>query len=334
MNLVYLVLGAVLLVAVVVDLLWTTVWVEGGAGPLTSRLMTWTWRLLRKIGTRNSLVLSLAGPIVFIASLMMWILLLWGGWTLLFASAEGALIDTLDRGSISWFDQIYFTGYTLFTLGTGDFVPRDGVWQIATALTTGSGLLFVTLSVTYVLSVLGAVTQKRAFASNVTGLGTRGEDIVQASWNGEEFHGLELMLNSFTSQLNTLTSNHKAYPVLHYFYSRHPEQASVVGIVVLDEALTILKFGVPERDRPSNVILTNARSSVQGYLETLRSSFIEPAGSPPPSPDLDTIRDNGVSTVSNEEFASSLEDLGERRRTLLGLVESDARQWPSRNDNQ
>ncbi|WP_227352803.1 potassium channel family protein [Haladaptatus salinisoli] len=332
MNLVHFLLGIVLLTTAIVDLLWTTVWVEGGAGPLTSRLMAWSWRSARGLGNRNSWVLSLTGPFIFIAGLTAWILLLWGGWTLIFASAESALIDTLSRGPISWFDLVYFTGYTFFTLGTGDFVPHDGIWQLATTLASGSGLLFVTLSVTYVLSVLDAVTQKRAFASSVTGLGMQSEDLVQASWNGEEFGGLELTLNTLTSQLNTLTTNHKAYPILHYFYSRQPEQASAIGITVLDGALTILRFGVPEQNQPSEMILTNARASVQSYLNTLDSAFIEPAEQSPPSPDLDAIHEVGVPTLSDKEFATSLTELDERRRMLLGLVESDAREWPSKGD--
>ncbi|WP_281246994.1 hypothetical protein [Natrinema salaciae] len=39
MTLGYLALGVIVLVGTVVDVLWTTLWVEGGAGPLTSRLM-------------------------------------------------------------------------------------------------------------------------------------------------------------------------------------------------------------------------------------------------------------------------------------------------------
>ncbi len=135
-----------------------------------------------------------------------------------------------------------------------------------------------------------------------------------------------------TDRLNTLTSNHKAYPILHYFYSRQPEQASVISIAVLDGALTILRFGVAEQDRPSDLIIRNARVSVQSYLNTLHSAFIEPAEHAPSSPNLDIIREAGVPTVSDEEFGASLAQLDERRRMLLGLVESDARQWPSQDN--
>lgn len=144
-------------------------------------------------------------------TLATWIVLLWAGWTLVFASAENVLVDTLDRGYVSWSDRLYFTGYTIFTLGIGDFAPRTGRWQLVTILATGSGMLFVTLSVTYTLSVLDAVTQKRAFASNVSGFGAHAEEIVRTSWAGEEFRGLEIPLNTFTTQLATLTENHKVY---------------------------------------------------------------------------------------------------------------------------
>lgn len=332
MNLAYLTLGVLILAAVVVDLLWTTLWVEGGAGPLTSRLMAGTWRTVRRFGGGNPRVRSLSGPLILAVGLATWIAMLWGGWTFVFAAPENAIVDTVDGGHVSWSDRLYFTGYVMFTLGNGDFAPTEGIPQVATVLTTASGMLFVTMSVTYVLSVLDAVTQKRAFASGVTGLGTRGESVVRTAWDGEEFRGLDLVLNTYVSQLNTLTANHKAYPILHYFHSERRERAPATSIAVLDDVLTILAFGVPEPDRPSDAIVSNARSSVTSYLETLRAAFIQPTDRAPPPPDLASLREAGVPTTSDGEFAAAIEQLDERRRTMLGLVESDARRWPSEGD--
>ncbi|AQL41315.1 hypothetical protein BV210_00665 [Halorientalis sp. IM1011] len=324
--------GVFILTGVVVDLLWTTLWVEGGAGPLTALLMATTWRLVRQFEGDNSRVHSLAGPIILTLSLATWIVLLWGGWVFVFSSGESSIIDTLHRGPLTWPDLIYFSGYTIFTLGNGDFVPRGGVWQILTGVATASGMLFVTLSVTYVLNVLSAVTQKRSFASGVSGLGASGTEILLTSWTGDEFEGLELPLHTYTTQLNTLTSNHKAYPILHYFHSDHPGQSPVVSVSILDETLSLLQFGLSERSHPSDTILRNARSSVENYLETLQSEFVEPADRSPPPPDLDTLRATGVPVVSDDAFSESLDELAQRRRTLLGLVESDEREWPSQND--
>lgn len=41
-------------------------------------------------------------------------------------------------------DRLYFTGYTVFTLGNGDFKPGSGIWQIATGAAAGTGLFLVT----------------------------------------------------------------------------------------------------------------------------------------------------------------------------------------------
>ncbi len=278
-------------------------------------------------------MLSLSGPLILGIGLVAWMALIWAGWTFIFAGAGDAIVDTRNAGPISWSERLYFTGYSIFTLGNGDFAPRDGVWQIATVLATASGMLLVTLSVTYILSVLDAVTQKRSFASGVSGLGARSEAIVRTGWNGEEFRSLELPLNSFVSQLNTLTANHKAYPVIHYFHSEQRDRAPAASIAVLDEALTLLTFGVPARDRPNEAILKNARASVGSYLDTLSNAFIRPANRTPSPPELASLRDAGIPTVPDEEFAASLDELDGRRRRLLGLVESDSRRWPSRDEN-
>lgn len=328
MSLVYLVSGGLLLVIVSVDILWTTLWVQGGAGPLTSRLMSQMWKLMRKVIGHRQRLLTVSGPVILVTSLVVWLGLLWGGWTLVFAAGERALVDTRNTGPISWWGRLYFTGYSIFTLGNGDFSPLGGVWQFATVIATASGMFFVTLIVTYILSVLGAVTQKRAFASSVSGLGKQSDEILLTSWDGEDFQGLELQLSELSSELDTLTANHKAYPILHYFYSAQPKNAPAVGIVVLDEMLTILRFGIPEHD---TIIVRSARSSVEDYLKTLRDAFIDPADQSPAHPELSPFREAGIPTVADEEFIDSVADLKKRRRQLLGLIESDVREWPNRD---
>lgn len=324
----YVVLGVAVLVLVVIDLLWTTLWVEGGAGPLTGRLMAWEWMGIRTVGDSYPPIRSLSGPLILVSSLSMWIVLLWVGWTLVFAGVPSPIIDTVDGGPISWLDRAYFTGYTIFTLGNGDFAPQDGLWQMATVLTTASGMLFVTLIVTYILSVLDAVTQKRAFATGVSGLGTGSDEIIQECWTADGFEGLAFPLDTLTEQLTMLASNHKAYPLLHYFHTPEASKAPTRSVAVLDETLLILRFGIPEQDRPGTALLTNGRASVDTYLDVLGTGFIEPADRTPPPPDLGAIRAAGVPTLSDDAFEAAVAELEPRRRLLLGLVEADAGQWP------
>ncbi len=136
MNVALLAIGTILLLLATVDLLWTTLWVDGGSGPLSARLTTGLWRGIRKASGIHSRTLSLAGPVVMVATLLAWVVLLWAGWTLLFAGGDTALLGTRDREPATWAGRIYYVAYSMFTMGNGDYSPQGGWWQIATALTT------------------------------------------------------------------------------------------------------------------------------------------------------------------------------------------------------
>ncbi|SDR31831.1 potassium channel family protein [Natronobacterium texcoconense] len=334
----FLVAGIVTLAAVIVDIIWTTLWVDGGSGPLSGRLTTTVWRLLRRIRRNDSRALSLAGPLILVLTLAMWIALLWIGWTLLFAGGTVALVSVHTGEPADWSGYLYYVAYTMFTNGNGDYTPTSPTWEIASSFTTATGMAFVTLGVSYVLSVLGSVAEKRAFASDVTGLGERSEAFVRASWNenageaNEPFRGLELPLESMATQLSLLAEQHKSYPILHYYHSESGDEASALAVPILDEALTLYRHGVPADEQVEPTLVETARASTDSYLETLDAAFIEPADEVPPKPDLERLREEGIPTVSDAEFGDELEDLSERRRKLLGIVRADAWEWPPVGD--
>ena len=261
MQWLYLTFGIVTLVVVVVDIIWTTLWVDGGSGPLSGRLTTGVWRLLRTVAGSGSRTLGLAGPLILALTLAMWIALLWGGWTLTFAGGDEALVSTHTGEPADWSGHLYYVAYTMFTNGNGDYTPTSSTWELASSLTTASGMAFVTLGVSYVLTVLGAVSTKRSFASDVTGIGEDSEAFVRRSWNGEEFEGLEFPVESMATQLSQLAEQHKAYPILHYYHSEQGDRASAMAVPIFDEALMLFQHGVAPADRPDSVVLDRARSS-------------------------------------------------------------------------
>ncbi|UPV76701.1 potassium channel family protein (plasmid) [Halorussus limi] len=322
----YLLVGVGLLIVGIIDLLWTILWTNGGAGPLTSPLMKGTWRGLKPLGDSNSRVLSLAGPIVISLTLAMWVLLIWAGWTLLFASDANALNYTRGPEPVSWVGRGYFVAYTMFTMGNGDFSPASPLWQTVTALTNASGMVLITLGVSYVTSVLRGVVNKQSFASSVMGVGETAESFVQTGWDGDDLQQHDLPVESFASSLSTLAAQHKAYPVLHYYRSERRQHAAPVAVAVFDDAVTILRDGIDADHRPNELILETAQSGVQDYIRTAMSP---PADRTPPSVDLDRLRDAGISTVSDEEFDEKLSNRADQRRQLFGVVEEQEWQWPS-----
>ncbi|MGD6802755.1 potassium channel family protein [Rossellomorea vietnamensis] len=329
MNELYLILGISVLFLVAVDLLWTTIWVDGGGGPLSRRMGKMCWFILRRISNKHFNMLRLAGPMVLSLTLITWILLLWIGWTLVFTADAGSILLTPDMTPVtSWMERVYYVGFTLFTLGIGDYIPEKGVWQLVTTLATGSGMLFITLSVSYVVSVLTGVVQKRSFAKNVTGQGGNWVTVLKQSWNGKDYHSIDLLLKDLSSQLSILTQQHKAYPILHYYHSEKNSESSAVALAILDEALTVYEFGVEEEYKPNRVWLKEARSSVDDYLETLHKVFFKPAVNTPPPINLEPLRDEGLPLKSTPEFNIAVSNLMKRRERLLGLVKADAQQWP------
>ena len=91
---------------------------------------------------------------------------------------EGAVVCSTTKHPAEWPETIYFVGYTLTTLGTGDFVPSGTWWDLLSVLATFSGLALVTLSITYAIPVIQAVAQKRTLACKF------------ALWGGAAFQSL------------------------------------------------------------------------------------------------------------------------------------------------
>lgn len=328
MNYFYLAFGIALVSLALIDALWTTLWVDGSGGPVSSRVTTWIWRpILAVNGRKRHHALSFFGPLILFLIVVMWVVLLWAGWVFIFASVEQALMNTRDHTPADWAGRIYFVAYTMFTMGNGDLSPEGDVWQIVTALTNGSGMFLVTLAITYLLSVISAAVRKRAFATQITGLGQTAEDFVIAGWDGNDLRSFDLALNSLSSELAMLSEQYLAYPILQYYHAAKASKSPVLAIAALSDALMILRYGVDENVRPNPVSLRSAHSAVESFIEAMPSSFVHAAPEPPPLPQLDKIRKEGIPAVDDETFRCAIKGMEERRRKLLGLVRNDGWNW-------
>ena len=323
MNVFLFLLGLALLATVIVDTLWTILWTDGKAGPLNKRLTAliwWFFRVLVPSGRHR--LLSLNGPTVIIVSLLSWAALLWFGWTFVFASSPDALLSTLTKTYPDFWARFYFVGYTIFTLGNGDFSPQGHGWQIATALATASGMMLVTLALSYLTSVISAIADKRMLASGISNLGDSSEAFVLTLWDGDGFAAAPTVLTPLTSSLGKVTEQHLAFPVLHYYHSSNPKTSTPATVKLFDEALLLLAHGVAESHRPPKAILTSAHNAVSSYLRIIQN-FASEADAPPPTPDLERLREAGIPTVSPAEFEAAVQARRDRRRLLEGILEHE-----------
>ncbi len=181
-------------------------------------------------------ILQVLGVVITLTVIFTWIVLLLAGWFLIF-NAPAAVVDATTGEPADGWSRLYFTGYTMFTLGIGDYVPGASFWQVAAVVATATGLSQVTLVVTYLLSVTSSVTQRRM----VSALGSSPTDILHRAWNGAEFDGLDTALQLLSGDVSELAQRHLAFPVLHYFHSPERQTAVAPNIAVMDELLTILE---------------------------------------------------------------------------------------------
>lgn len=322
------VLGGALVALALLDALWTTLWVDGSAGPVTGRVTTWLWRAALRVLRGRHTALSAMGPVVLVATVVQWIALLWVGWTLLFAADDGALLSTSGPGTADWTGRLWFVGYTLFTVGNGDFRPPDGGWQVAAGLVAVTGMTTVTLAVTYLLSVVQAVVGKRAFADQVHGLGSTSEQFVVSGWNGEDLHAMDRQLTGLASQLARLTEQYLSYPVLQYYHAADVGKSPVKAAAVLDDACLLMQHGVVPEQRPDPAALRSARTAVASFLaDAMTASSIDPADRAPVPPRLAALREHGIATVADEVFTAVVRGQEDRRRAHLGLVRGDGWTW-------
>lgn len=325
MNWFVLVAGVVVLAVLMFDLVRTTLMVDAAAGPLTRTFTRASWALGRRFGSHQ--FLRNWGLIIVLAALAMWLVMLLVGWTLIFSASTTSVVTSTGERPVGFWQHAYYSGYTVLTLGNGEYKPNGAAWQMLAVVAVGSGLSVATLGITYLVPVTSAAVGKRQLASLISSLGPRADATLLRAWDGSSFQLLVPHLHSLTAPIAQLRQQHLAYPVLHYFHGRDRSNSAPVMIAQLDELLTLLDDGVAPGVRLPEFTLTPLYDVVTDFLDTLQSAFIAPADEPPPPPSLDRLRSAGIPVVDDEDFRAKVSARATRRRLLLGMIQTDGWVW-------
>ena len=215
-----LVVGALLLAVVGYDAIATTLSAGAAAGPVTSRIGAGWWRLARNLArTPGSPVVSSSGPIVILLTIAVWLAMLWGGWMLIFSADPDAVLSSSTRTPASAWSRVYYSAFTVFTLGVGDYIPNGQLWEVLTGVAVLTGLGLTTLAITYLVPVVSAVVARRVQASTIAGMGPSPQEIVSSAYRDNRFDYLDHRLQTLSDQILETAERHLSYPVLHYFHS-------------------------------------------------------------------------------------------------------------------
>lgn len=325
MSAVVIVVGLALVVLAISDLFSTTLSVTSVNGIVSGRVADFVWRRVLRLRLSHP-ALRMTGMSIVVGLIATWALAIWIGWTLVFIGAGDAVVESSTRAPASISDRAFFAGYLVSTLGNGDFTADGTVWQLTAVLASLSGLIAVTLAVTFLVPVAQGVVHRRQLATTIYTLGETPRALLERSWNGSDFSMLGTFLPSLLSEIHLLTQRHMAYPVLHYFHSVDRHAAVAPMLAVLDESLLLLRRGARNPGIDA-LTLDASRASVDELLRLLEQAFVYPAAAAPPGPELAWLRKIGAETVDATEFAHLLESESPRRRVLHGFVEADGWSW-------
>lgn len=114
--------GTLVLLATVADALLTTVRAGRAAGPMTERLADLLWRLALRLRSRHGPPAG-TGPAITFAAVTVWVVLLVGGWFLIFSASPGAVVDSKGTPADSW-ARLYFTASRFRRSETATIGPR------------------------------------------------------------------------------------------------------------------------------------------------------------------------------------------------------------------
>jgi hypothetical protein len=80
-------------------------------------------------------------------------------------------------------NKIFYTGYTLSTLGLGDMEPEGNFWDIL--ILSFTGLILISIAITYLIPVVSAEIAKRKISVTINTIGGSVEEMLLNYWDGK-----------------------------------------------------------------------------------------------------------------------------------------------------
>lgn len=263
-----------------------------------------------------------AGPCITLALIFLWFGLSWLGWSLIYLASEGSVVSSSDHLPAQMFEIVYFVGFTLTTLGTGDFVPNGTLWELMSVVTAFNGLVLVTLSITYAIPVIQATAEKRALSNQFAVWGNNAKLVLQHIESDRSYTSLPGYLKTVSTEILLVAQNHLAYPILHYFHSPTEKASFALQVSVLDEVLRNLPDEAFEKQAELYVLVPNCTKAISEFLTTLSSVHIKAANNEPPA-----LRCASANIAYRLVEQHSTISVTERRKLLKALVEENGWSW-------
>lgn len=260
---IYTAAGFVLLALIIFDIYATVLHSSARYGPVGESLNRSVWRLTRAAAFKLSRanrhrLLNMVGPLLLPLLIAVYVVLLVTAYALVYyPHVPSGFTFSVAHPDPGWVDAFYFSGVTLTTVGYGDVVPRITPLRFLALLEAASGLVVISLAITYMLTVYTALERKRAVAVSLYHQAGQGADVagfIAHHFVEGRFYGLRDALRTVTRDLQGLLESHIDHPVIHYFHPVEVYKGTPRVLFLLLEACAVIRAAL---DREENKDLRN-----------------------------------------------------------------------------
>ena len=285
--------GVMLCLLALADVYVVVLYARSDLGLVGSRFSRLLWGVFRAAARRlsegpRSRLLTFAGPTLMASLIITWVGLLLLGFALIAWPALGDEVrKTSGQTPTDFATALYYSGYTLATLGFGDIVPQTAGYRVLAVLEAALGFGVLTLSLTYLMSVYSALVRRNTLALALYHRSGRTSDaaelLARVGDGTGDFSRLTDRVADLNALLHDLYESHHSYFTLHYFHFREPfyGMANMVGSMA---DLASLARTALDADRNRGVgesaAVTETLSGSTYMLERLSAVFLPAAFRP------------------------------------------------------
>ncbi|HVS70695.1 MAG TPA: potassium channel family protein [Phycisphaerae bacterium] len=258
---------------------------------------TWrVWRagasLLRPGRTREAL-LSTFGPLSLLGLFANWILWLIFGFAFLNDGVGTALSGALHH---NFYDYLYLSGTTFFTLGYGDVTPAQGFGRTLSVFESGMGFGFLAAVIGYLPVLYQAYSAREVVISQMDARAssppTAGEILLRLA-RARRLADNDDLLALWERWAAELLESQLSFPVLSFYRSQHDNQSWLALLAVILDTCAILLAEAGDRDLyQAELTFAMARHAAVDLTLILRTPTRAPAKDRLSADDLAWLREN------------------------------------------
>lgn len=282
--------GALLLLLLATDVFQTAFHAEGRGGPIHRKQNRLIWNAVRwaaTVGGRTRpQLLSIGGPVIAIATIATWSILLLAGFSLIYLPYVLDFHFSPGQPGSAIVEAFYYSGIIAATVGQGDVVAPGSTLRMLTILEAVSGYALVTVAVTYVLAVYRELIDSQALASAMEARLPWGPETNEA--------GVDLdpeWARSITLRLSHVLEAHYNYPILHYFRPSRSARAlpfQVARLLATGGEGSERRDGTPAPSAAGSGSRRALRAMIRRYIAEVHRLFVDQEREP--GEDLDDER--------------------------------------------